>query len=407
MANVSFIRGTLEKVNSQPKIDGQLLVATDKGCLFVDTGVDTRVQITSIIKVDSLPEEAATANGEVLYYDTTNNILAYSNGESWVQVNAQLKIKEGATDGTISVGGIDVPVHGLKSAAYQDSSAFDPAGSAAAVLGSDGDGSSANTVYGAKKGVEEAKSAAQTAQEAAQAAQSAADSKVATVTAGDNSITVAGSGTAPTVAVKLSAEEDNALKLVADGLKVEIGAAPEYTIEKEAVAETGFLASYVLKKDGVQAGQKINIPKDYLVKSAEIKESIGEGDPSTFPAGTKYIDFVINTIDTDGTESHIYLNVAELVDAYTAGNGIEISPENQVSAKVVAANGLSVDSNGIAMAVASGDSAGAMSAAHYTKLEGIEAGAQVNKIESITFNGSPVEIQEKAANITFAWTVLI
>lgn len=400
MANVSFIRGTLEKVNSQPKVDGQLLVATDKGCLFVDTSASTRVQITSIIKVDELPEEASTANGEVLYYDTTNNILAYSNGVSWVQVNAQLQIKEGTTNGTISVGGVNVPVHGLKSAAYQDSTAFDSAGSAAAVLGSNSDQSSANTVYGAKKGVEEAKAAAQ-------AAQSAADSKVATVTAGNNSITVAGSGAAPTVAVKLSAEEDNALKLVADGLKVEIGAAPEYTIEKEADAEEGFLASYVLKKDGVQAGQKINIPKDYLVKSAKIKESIGEGDPSTFPAGTKYIDFVINTIDADGTESHIYLNVAELVDAYTAGNGIEISPENQVSAKVVTANGLSVDSNGIAMAVASGASAGAMSAAHYTKLEGIEAGAQVNKIESITFNGSPASIQGKAANITFAWTDLV
>lgn len=49
-----------------------------------------------------------------------------------------------------------------------------------------------------------------------------AEGKVASVTAGDNSITVAGNATAPTVAVKVSAAEGNALSLADDGLKVEI-----------------------------------------------------------------------------------------------------------------------------------------------------------------------------------------
>lgn len=234
------------------------------------------------------------------------------------------------------------------------------------------------------------------------AAKSAADSKVASVTAGDNSVTVSGTGTAPTVAVKVDPAEGNALKLGADGLKVEIGATPEYTIEKETTATEGYFASYTLKKDGAQVGVKIDIPKDYLVKSASIKESTGEEDPSGLPTGTKYIDFVVNAKDAGGAESHIYLNVNELVDAYTAGNGITITSENQISVKVVAENGLSVDAAGIKISMASGTAAGAMSSAHYTKLEGIEAGAQVNKLENVSINGETLAISSKKVDIPMA-----
>ena len=63
-------------------------------------------------------------------------------------------IAEGATNGTISVAGTDVKVHGLGSAAYKAESAFDAAGSATTaangVLGKSTDGATANTVYGAK-----------------------------------------------------------------------------------------------------------------------------------------------------------------------------------------------------------------------------------------------------------------
>ena len=95
----------------------------------------------------------------------------------------------------------------------------DQAGAATAVLGTAGDGTEATTVYGARALAQEAKTLAQ-------AAQGAADGKVASVTAGDNSITVAGEGTEPTVAVKISADEGNALSLAADGLKVTV---PKYT----------------------------------------------------------------------------------------------------------------------------------------------------------------------------------
>lgn len=233
--------------------------------------------------------------------------------------------------------------------------------------------------------------AVETAQNAADAAQATAEAKVASVGATANGgIAIGGTATAPTVGIKLDTKAGNAASLSADGLMVTIPEVnvPEYTIAKLATATTGYLTSYQLEKDGVKVGDVINIPKDYLVKSAEIKTSTGTGDPSGLPSGTKYIDFTINTYDSasgTGTESHIYLNVEDLVDVYAAGNGIEISDANVVSAKVVAGNGLSVGASGIAMGAASTTAAGAMSAADKTKLDGIDTGATAN---TITLNGA-------------------
>lgn len=49
--------------------------------------------------------------------------------------------------------------------------------------------------------------------------------------------------------------------------------------------------------------------------------------------------------------------------------------------------------------VATGVKEGLMSAAHFTKLEGVEAKAQVNKIEKISVDGSPLPINSKGVNI--------
>lgn len=219
----------------------------------------------------------------------------------------------------------------------------------------------------------------------------------------DNQINVTNNGKNPKISVKIAAGGDNALKVTEQGLKVEMGASPEYTIEKEDVATDGFLSQYVLKKDGIQSGVKIDIPKDYLVKQAQIKESAGEGDPSGIPEGNKYIDFVVNTKDTDGEEQHIYLNVNELVDAYIAGNGIEIQQENNtISAKVVNENGLSVSQEGIKLQLATQALQGAMSNTDKEKIDSIENGAQVNKIETISINGEAIQVQGKDVGIPAA-----
>ena len=64
--------------------------------------------------------------------------------------SAVQKVETGKANGQIKVDGVAVNVAGLKSAAYAESSAFDTAGAASAVLGTKSDNKDANTVYGAK-----------------------------------------------------------------------------------------------------------------------------------------------------------------------------------------------------------------------------------------------------------------
>lgn len=153
---------------------------------------------------------------------------------------------------------------------------------------------------------------------------------------------------------------------------------PEYSVAKQATAETGFLSTYYLTKDGAQVGEKINIPKDFLVNSADIKTVETANTPyEGAQVGDLYIDFVINSKSADDTASHVYLPVNELVDAYTGGNGIEVSAKNLISAKIdtANANGLGVTAAGFKLDVATASTAGAMSAADKAKLDGIEEGA--------------------------------
>lgn len=151
-------------------------------------------------------------------------------------------------------------------------------------------------------------------------------------------------------------------------------------IKKLETPEAEYFSSYKLYLNGKEVSDSatINIPKDYLVKSASVKTcSIVDTPVSGYKVGDKYIDFVVNTVDTSGNESHIYLKVQELVDVYTSGNGITVATDNSISIKLNATktNGLVVDANGLGIEPASATSAGAMSASHYKKLENIEEGA--------------------------------
>ncbi len=353
-----------------------------------------------------VPQQSENAETEVAGQGAAATIEAgaktdaftIASGDKWTHVNADTKSK------TVNIGhafsGVAVGTYGAADkvpAVTVDSAGHvtgveektitpaaigaDQSGAAAAVLGKDTDSAAAATVYGAKK-------AAAAAQAAAEAAAETAGGKVASVGATENKgIAIEGTATAPTVGIKLDPKEGNAASLSEAGLLVEVPAAAEYTIAKLTAAQDGYLASYQLQKDGNGVGAVINIPKDYLVKDVAIKDSTGEADPSGFPAGTKYIDFTVNTYTDPQTpsESHIYLNVQDIAVAYTAGDGIDISAENKISVKVVAANGLSVGADGVKMALATQTDGGAMSAADKKKLDGVEDGATAN---TITLNGT-------------------
>lgn len=146
----------------------------------------------------------------------------------------------------------------------------------------------------------------------------------------------------------------------------------EYSIVKSETAEDGYAASYKLMAGDAQKGVAINIPKDYLVKSADILECETADQPvAGLAVGDKYIDFVVNSTEGSGNESHIYLPVQELVDAYKGDDkGIVLGAGNVFSLKIDAtnANGIEVGDAGLKLNLATETSAGAMSAADKVKV---------------------------------------
>jgi len=110
----------------------------------------------------------------------------------------------------------------------------------------------------------------------------------------------------------LSAAQGKALNTALNGKTV--------TLTKLSTATTGYIATYEIKQGDSSIGV-IDIPKDYLVKSASVGTCTKANQPvSGYKVGDKYLDFIINTKDSSATDEHLYINVTDLVDVYTADN---------------------------------------------------------------------------------------
>ncbi len=100
---------------------------------------------------------------------------------------------------------------------------------------------------------------------------------------------------------------------------------PEYTLSS-ITANDGMVSSYQLKKDGVGVGDVINIPKDQVLDSAEIKTVDTADSPYTGAVvGDKYIEFLFQNSNPQ------YLPVQDLVDVYTGSGYITIDSSNDIS----------------------------------------------------------------------------
>lgn len=144
-----------------------------------------------------------------------------------------------------------------------------------------------------------------------------AKARLESVEAGDNSVTIAGSATKPSVAVKISEATGNALSLAEDGLKVEIPEVkvPAYSLIKDETAAAGDVATYHLTKDGVNEGVAINIPKDLVVASGSVVELEDGALPDGVTVAGTYIKLVLAN-----SAKPIYINVGSLIEYVTGGS---------------------------------------------------------------------------------------
>lgn len=150
----------------------------------------------------------------------------------------------------------------------------------------------------------------------------------------DNAVVVSSDANGKTIGLAISADANNVLEIKNDGLFVPTPAevvVPAYEIERQGEPDTGYSATYKLKKtiggSSTYEGAAINIPLDMVVSAAELKTVTVENEPYVGAhVGDKYIDLTIANAQQD----HIYIPVNDLVDTYTAGDGIVIS-NNQIS----------------------------------------------------------------------------
>lgn len=194
------------------------------------------------------------------------------------------------------------------------------------------------------------------------------------------------------IGVKLSEEAGNILSLKSDGLYVDASGSidvPEYSIEKQADSGNA-VAIYKLKKtvgtESSYVGDEITIPKDLVISSGSL-EVVAEADVPYAGAvvGDPYLDIVLNNVDSD----HIYIPVKGLVDTYSAGDGLQLVNGKFSVNLGSTTNGLHFVEGTLNLALATKDSAGAMSAIDKAELDKLVA------LDIPTTYGAAYEVSNK------------
>lgn len=105
---------------------------------------------------------------------------------------------------------------------------------------------------------------------------------------------------------------------------------PEYSIVKDATSD--YAATYHLTKDGTNIGTAINIPKDMVVESGEVKTL----EAGTWGGAGTYIVLTLS----NATNDKLYINVGDLIEYVTSGSTtndaivVAIDDDHKVTASI-------------------------------------------------------------------------
>lgn len=216
-----------------------------------------------------------------------------------------------------------------------------------------------------------------------------------------------------------------------------VGAIPaqtNYSVTVTPSTVEGLAKRYTIHQEATGLDVNIDIPTDMVVKSGSVVTN-----PEGEPAGT----YLVLTL-ANATNDKVYIDVGNLIEYVTSGSGandmvkIAVSADHKVTASITdgsitkakLAATVQDSLNNADSAIQQGDLTTAlapyaktadvaegyvakeagkrlMTTAEGEKLEGIAAGAQVNKIESVKVGGTALEITEKAVNISQISTDLL
>ena len=207
---------------------------------------------------------------------------------------------------------------------------------------------------------------------------------------------------------------------------------PGYAFEKLDTAEDGYASTYAFYKvtDGIKSELgKINIPLDQVLRNSSLETVTIENQPyEGAVVGDLYFVFEFQNNPNNiyvpakkltdvyvGDDSYINvannkisLDIAAVTSAVKTNVGSVFASKTEVStAKTEAISEANTYTDGKLQGYVAKDGDKVLSDNNFTdeqvtKLNGIEAGAEVNKINGITINGTLVEPVDKIVNISYA-----
>lgn len=129
-------------------------------------------------------------------------------------------------------------------------------------------------------------------------------------------------------------EENTVAKALSD-LRTELVAALTISLDVAGTPTSGYLKTYILSQGKNKIG-RIDIPKDLVVKSGSLVHGTWTDD--TFTEDPEGPDTALKLIIAN-QEEPVYINTKDLVDYYTAGNGINIDNTHNTIALKLDASG--------------------------------------------------------------------
>ena len=190
--------------------------------------------------------------------------------------------------------------------------------------------------------------------------------------------------------------ENTVAKALSD-LRTELIAALTISLDVAGTPTSGYLKTYIISQ-GISEIGRIDIPKDLVVTSGSLVHGTWDGD--TFTEDPEGPDTALKLVIAN-QEEPVYINTKDLVDYYTAGDGIDIdNTHNTIALKLdasgepfltVGVNGLKLD--GVQIAIAQ-----AIEAAKLDGSDGISIVSNKVKAVAAKFSGSalknPIEVDE-------------
>ena len=129
-------------------------------------------------------------------------------------------------------------------------------------------------------------------------------------------------------------EENTVAKALSD-LRTELVAALTISLDVAGTPTSGYLKTYILSQ-GISEIGRIDIPKDLVVTSGSLVNGTWTDD--TFTEDPEGPDTALKLIIAN-QEEPVYINTKDLVDYYTAGNGIDIDNTHNTIALKLDASG--------------------------------------------------------------------